>query len=132
MKVNLEDVIEAMQFTDDVMEYYYNVKTEQIVLCFDDPELEEEIDENYEDYIPLPDKYSINEHEMMRAYIYHLPEGENQDRLFNVIGGRGTFRRFKDEVYDLGLEQQWYQYRDEEYERIARKWCEKNGIEINI
>lgn len=27
-------------------------------------------------------------------------------------------------------EKQWYQYHDRAYEKIAREWCEKYGIEI--
>ena len=45
----------------------------------------------------------------------------NYDVLARVIQGRGDFRRFKDKLYDLNLEKQWYQYRDEAYEKIARQ-----------
>ncbi len=41
----------------------------------------------------------------------------NQDVLAGAIQGRGAFRRFKDKLYDLSLEKQWYQYRDEAYEK---------------
>lgn len=41
----------------------------------------------------------------------------NQDVLVGAIQGRGAFRRFKDKLYDLSLEKQWYQYRDEAYEK---------------
>ena len=36
----------------------------------------------------------------------------------------------KDKLYDLNLEQQWYSYKDSAYERIASKWCERYGIEV--
>ena len=48
----------------------------------------------------------------------------------SVKYGRGAFRRFKDKLYDLNLEKQWYQYRDEAYEKIARQWCERHKIDI--
>lgn len=57
-------------------------------------------------------------------------EGRNQEILDRAIRGRGAFRRFEDKVYDLGLEQKWYQYRDKAHEKIARQWCEENGIDI--
>ena len=28
------------------------------------------------------------------------------------------------------IEKQWYKYRDEAYEKIARDWCERFGLEI--
>lgn len=66
----------------------------------------------------------------MEEFIYKLPEGKNQDVLLRAIQGRGAFRRFKDRLYDLNLEKQWYQYRDEAYEKIARQWGEKHKIVI--
>ena len=66
----------------------------------------------------------------MEGFIYELPEGRNQEILEQAIRGKGAFHRFKDRLYDLGLEQKWYKYRDDSYERIARDWCERFRIEI--
>lgn len=138
MKVKLEEIIEAMEFADMETEYYYDTKNERILMLFDgmvdgedDPELFEDISEGFvEDYIPLPGQYDINEYRIMEEFIYELPEGKNRDVLERAIQGRGAFRRFKDKLYDLNLEQQWYSYKDSAYERIARKWCERYEIEV--
>lgn len=137
LKVKLQDVLDAMDFVNDETEYYYCIKTEEVLMCFEglingdkNPELEEDMEENFEDYIPLPGKYELHEYDMMKSFIYSLPEGHAQNALFSAISGRGAFRRFKDRLYDLDLEQKWFQYRDSEYEKIARKWCEENEIEI--
>jgi hypothetical protein len=138
MKVKLQDVLEAMDFTSPETEYYYSTKTEEVLMIFDgmvngddDPELIEEIENGFiEDYIPLPGQYDINEYSMMENYIYELPEGKSKDELEHVIRGRGAYRRFKDKLYELGLEQKWYKYRDDAYEKVARDWCERNKIEI--
>jgi len=95
------------------------------------PELMEEIKEGFvEDFIPLPGQYDINEYRMMESFIYELPAGRAQDVLEQAIRGKGAFRRFKDCLYNLGLEKNWYEYRDAAYEQIARNWCEKFGLEI--
>ena len=95
------------------------------------PELFEDIKEGFvEDYIPLPGQYDINEYRIMEEFIYELPAGKNQDVLARTIQGRGAFRRFKDKLYDLNLEKQWYQYREEAYEKIARQWSERHKIDI--
>ena len=59
-----------------------------------------------------------------------MPEGKNQNILAGAIQGRGTFREFKDRLNDLNLEQKWYDYRDNAYERIAGEWCEKYKIDV--
>ena len=131
MKVKLEDVLEAMDFVNDDMQYYYDVKNEKVLMIFDgmvdgedNPELIAEIEDSFiEEYIPLPGQYEINEYRIMEEFVYNLPDGRNQDTLERAIQGRGAFRRFKDRLYDLNLEQKWYDYRDSAYEHIAKEWC---------
>ena len=138
MKVKLEDIIEAMEFAGMETEYYYNTKNERILMLYDgmvngedNPKLFEDIKEGFvEDYIPLSGQYDINEYRIMEEFIYELLEGKNQDVLERAIQGRGAFRRFKDKLYDLNLEKQWYQYRDEAYEKIVRQWSERHKIDL--
>ena len=138
MKGKLEDIIEAIEFAGMETEYYYDTQNEKVLMLFDgmvdgedNLELFEDIKEGFvEDYIPLPGQYDINEYRIMEEFIYELPEGKNQNVLAGAIQGRGAFRRFKDKLHDLNLEKQWYQYRDEAYEKIARQWCERHKIDI--
>ena len=130
MKVKLEDIIEAMEFANMETEYYYDTQNEKVLMLFDEMVDGEDNQELFEDYIPLPGQYDINEYRIMEEFIYELPAGKNQDVLARTIQGRGAFRRFKDKLYDLNVEKHWYQYRDEAYEKIARQWCEKYKIDI--
>lgn len=130
--------IEAMEFVSMETEYYYDTQNEKVLMLFDEmvdgadnAELFEDIKEEFvEDYIPLPGQYDINEYRIMEEFIYELPAGKNQDVLARAIQGRDAFRRFKDKLYDLNLEKQWYQYRGEAYEKIARQWCERHKIDL--
>lgn len=130
MKVKLEDIIEAMEFAGMETEYYYDIQNEKVVMLLDGMVDGEDNPEFFEDYIPLPGQYDINEYRLMEEVIYELPAGKNQDVLTGAIQGRGAFRRFKDKLYDLNLEKQWYQYREEAYEKIARQWSERHKIDI--
>ena len=130
MKVKLEDIIEAMEFAGMETEYYYDIQNEKVVMLLDGMVYCEYNTEFFEDYIPLPGQYDINEYRLMEEVIYELPAGKNQDVLTGAIQGRGAFRRFKDKLYDLNLQKQWYQYRDEAYEKIARQWCERHKIDL--
>lgn len=138
MKVNFREVLQALEGAGMEIEYYYDTKNQEILMIFDgmingeyNPELMEEIREGFvEDFIPLPGRYDINEYRMMESFIYELPVGRNQSVLEQAIRGKGAFRRFKDCLYNLGMEKNWYGYRDAAYEQIARNWCEKFGLEI--
>ena len=130
MKVKLEDIIEAMEFASMETEYYYDTQNEKVLMLFDGMVDGEDNPEFFEDYIPLPGQYDINEYRIMEEFIYELPAGNDQDVLARTIQVRGAFRRFKDKLYDLNLEKQWYQYREEAYEKIARQWSERHKIDI--
>lgn len=138
MKVKLQEVLEALEGAGMEMEYYYNTKTKEILMVFDgmvngeyNPKLMEELSEGFvEDFIPLPGQYEINEYRMMEYFIYELPAGRIRDVLEQAIRGKGAFRRFKDRLFDLEMEQEWYKYRDVCYEKIAREWCEKYRITV--
>lgn len=80
-------------------------------------------------YIHLPTKYDINEYHMMEKFIWKLPAGVIQDKLEWAIRGKGAFRRFKDMVYRFEIEKDCFQFRDEEYKKIAIQRCEQHNIE---
>lgn len=138
MKVKLQEVLEALEGAGMDVNYYYDTKNQEILMIFDgmvngetNRELIEEIEDGFiEDYIPLPGQYDINEYRMMEGFIYNLPGGRVQDTLETAIRGKGAFRRFKDRLYDVDLQEKWHKYRDACYERVARDWCEQLGIEI--
>jgi hypothetical protein len=48
--------------------------------------------------------------------------------LFDAIRGGGAFRRFKDKIYYLGIEQDWYDFKEKSLMRIAKEWCTGNGL----
>lgn len=75
----------------------------------------------------LPEKRELNEYGMMEDFA----DAIHSAQLHDAIRGRGAFRRFKEAVRYLGVEQEWYRFRDEQYKRTAMKWCEENGVELN-
>ncbi|MDO5291571.1 MAG: UPF0158 family protein [bacterium] len=137
MKIRITDVIEALQSDASEFAYFYNTKTGEIIVYCDgmingtkNPEVEKELECNYEKYIKLPGRHEFNEYRRMKEFIEILPDDKIKKRLFDAVQGRGAFQRFKDQIYGLGIEQNWYQYREDEYERIAREWCEEKGFEL--
>jgi len=56
-------------------------------------------------------------------------DDRQRDELLDATHGRGAFRMFKSAVRRLGIEQEWYRFRDSALEEIAKEWLEPNGIE---
>jgi len=53
---------------------------------------------------------------------------QERDALEGALHGKGAFRRFKDLCYSLDLAQDWYAYRNAEYEAFAVRWCDAHGL----
>lgn len=142
--VKLEDLIGGMEIQFDEQSNYLNVETGEVVTVShetlrtaeeDEPfdhlpdwmqeDIKVAIDvlENFENYKSLPTKFESNEYEMMEGFSYQLANERHSSVLLDAIRGRGAFRRFKDKVYDLGIEKDWYAFRDERYRQIAIDWC---------
>jgi hypothetical protein len=80
------------------------------------------------DYLKLPSRFEIHEYEIMERFCLSFPDAKVSDILLRKIRGSGAFRRFKDTIYQYGIEDDWFQYRDEAYKEIAIAWLESNGI----
>jgi hypothetical protein len=80
------------------------------------------------DYLELPSRFDIHEYEIMERFCLSVSDGKVRDVLLRKIRGSGAFRRFKDTIYQYGIEIDWFKYRDEAYKEFAIAWLESKGI----
>lgn len=149
MQVKLGDIIEGMEMQSEESNSYVNLKTGEIVYVSNEtmlfaedgeefdhlPEWQQDevnlaidIVENAEKYASLPNHLDINEYVMMEGFCHSLSDTKKQNILLNSIKGKGAFRRFKEAVYRLGVAEQWYNYRDNSYKKIAMEFCKSKNI----
>ena len=152
VRVKLSDIIEGMEFQSDESSSYLNKKTGEVVLISDYemraaesndpiedvPDWEKdqvlaarEILAETGDYISLPSKYDINEYGIMEDFCWSLEDTRKGEFLHGLIGGPGTFRRFKDALFKYGIEEDWYTYRSDALKEIAVEWCRENNIDLD-
>ncbi|WP_047152805.1 UPF0158 family protein [Aneurinibacillus tyrosinisolvens] len=150
IQVKLQDIIEGIEVQADSIRTFLNTNTGDVISVSEDnlraAEDEEPMDhlpnwqqedlkiaydvvENFEDYKELPTKFEINEYEMMEDFCLTIRNEKNQALMLNLIKGKGTFRRFKDIIVQLGIDVQWYSYRDQCYKQIAMEWCQDNNVD---
>lgn len=125
MKVKLDTIIDGLECVSDDTQVFYNTETGETVLWMDygDNDIDEDELED-EKYIALPDRFEINEYHMMETFAY-----DRDERLVDAIKGRGAFRRFKDTAAEIGLIDDWYEFRDNCYKSRAEDWCAGHGLE---
>jgi hypothetical protein len=150
IQVKLQDIIEGIEVQADSIRTFLNTNTGDVISVSEDnlraAEDEEPMDhlpnwqqedlkiaydvvENFEDYKELPTKFEINEYEMMEDFCLTIRNEKNQALMLNSIKGKGAFRRFKDIIVQLGIDVQWYSYRDQCYKQIAIEWCQDNNVD---
>lgn len=131
--VKLKDVVDGLDMTDDTWGACIDLDTGEVkqvlidgsMFDYDEEELEEDEPEHA---LMLPDRYEIHEYKIMEDFADSRSDERVAERLSIALDGRGAFRRFKDELYRLGIEKDWYAFRDEAFERIAREFLEGHGL----
>ena len=137
MRINLKQVIDAVEQANEVYTTFYDTQTGETVYLPDEiitDERDEALEELIEDapigrFRRFPTKYEIHEYSIMANFIESLPPGAARQELALAIRGKGAFRRFKNGIYYHRLDQQWYDYQAEAYREIAIRWCQDEGIE---
>jgi hypothetical protein len=147
-RVKLTDIIEGMDFQSDEQSAFLNLTTGEVVSVTDEELHAAENDAPLEDFpewqhdairiageivetdhfLPLPDKFEINEYRIMERFCLSVDDEDMRDDLCNAIRGRGAFRYFKDRIHAYGIAEEWYKYRDDALREIAMAWCEAHGI----
>jgi len=146
--VKLQDIIDGMEMQMDETSHYINLKTGEVLFFTQDEMLYAEDDEPPEylndwekeqvkkagevlysdDYIALPDRFEINEYQMMEHFCNIQSNDSLRFHLLNAIQGSGAFGRFKNAIHHEGIEKQWYRFKADEYKEAAIEWCEENKI----
>ena len=133
-KLNLNTAAEEFEMIDAETYMYYNTETGEFdyyteFMLADSPG---EIDiEKFEDdeWIPAPSQRDLDEYSIMEDFAESITDTRANELLCVALDGKGAFRRFKDTLRRVDLEEAWYAFKRKAYVELAREWCEENGIE---
>ena len=81
-----------------------------------------------DDWLELPDKNEIDEYRIMRDFCGNIEDTTLAQDLYDTIGGRGTFGRWKGMLARHGLLDGWYRFRTEALTVIAKGWLEAHKV----
>ena len=81
-------------------------------------------------YLPLPDRFEINEYLIMERFCLSVDDDDMRDDLCDAIRGRGAFRRFKDRAQAYGMAEEWYRYRDAALREMRLRGVRHMGLRI--
>lgn len=58
-------------------------------------------------------------------------DAEIRSQLLNILEGRKPFRKFKDKVFTLGLQDSWYRYENDYVTNEVTQWLKENDIVLD-
>jgi hypothetical protein len=147
--VSVKDVVDAMDLPNSEWTSYVNPKTGEIVTVTDEDRRLVE-DENLDeqdlpewqresllkarealesgDFLALPDKFEIHEWAIMERFSNSQTRAARRDELLDAIHGAGAFRSFQSAIRRLGIENDWYLFRQSAFEEIAKDWLQSHDI----
>ena len=153
-KVKIQKIVDEleMRFMDTTV--YYNKITGEILNVQDDDfriveddDFEKNI-ENYpewqrehlkkvynllyndiDNYIALPNNFEIKDSDIMEEFIDTISNNNKKLQLENCMWQKGMYRKFKDKLIEVGLENEYYKFYDEKLKEIAIEWCKENNLE---
>ncbi len=117
-----------------MMVWYLDLETGEVLFVGEDtePEEAERIEAGYGTrYIDVPTAVSHEAYQDMEDFIDTVQDQHFQQRLADVIRGRGAFRRFKDTLFDdLTERERWFQFKHERNRQRMLGWLESEDIEL--
>ncbi|MDR1542373.1 MAG: UPF0158 family protein [Clostridiales bacterium] len=131
------DVADKLEETMEHWEQYLNIATGEFASLSDcayievDKALAEEID-NSDYYIRLPNQYDINEYSIMEDFAETVDDAQKRRKLSRALNGMKPYMHFKVELKYIGLDDAYYAFRYLEFIKIAKEWCEENGVEYIV
>lgn len=133
-KVELDEVVNAIKHTSDTLVFYINLDTGAVQGLFlkefdGAKELYWDSRAKYNDSNPLmlPTSKDFDDYKVM-CHFADAYEGIVGEKLHKAVEGRGAFKRFKNEIKNLDISDEWDAYRDEAYRQFARDFLEAHDV----
>lgn len=148
MAISLKAVVDALEMADDEISCWLHPETGEILEIRDDemrvvedeeplddrPDWEREHLSRVREVVEsdvrrqLPGKFDIHEWQIMKDFSQSRSDAGIRDQLLDAVHGSGAFRHFKSTIHRLNIQDDWYRFRDETLERIAREWPEEENL----
>ncbi|MFW6131991.1 MAG: hypothetical protein ACOC5F_05290 [Candidatus Aminicenantaceae bacterium] len=137
MKIKFEDIKEAFDFVNSG--YYgdhtalLNKSTGQIHWRSESGDLGEipEALWESENAVEIPHKNDLGLGNQLVFDFVLSNTPDDVEYVRNIFRRRGAYARYKDFLESKGLLQSWYNFENAAQNRVLRKWCKDNGIELS-
>lgn len=131
--IKLSQIRDALYDVSMESSCYFNTKTNEILWQWDFNSEESTFtneDEFNDDIINMFDYFTKNDYDIMQSFIRTIYNDSIRNELYDATRGKGAFRRFRKITDYNNITDDWYQFQDNEYRRIAEEWCRDNKVDF--
>ncbi|MFB7158007.1 UPF0158 family protein [Lysinibacillus sp. NPDC056232] len=126
----LDELAEAfLDGLSDEMSYVLNRRTGEVLLdasedLTGEPEIDWDDEEVAADLVIIPTVSSSEMYDAMVRFAKKQPDSITI-HLINVLNGNKPLRFFKEKIYELGIENHWYQFEQDYAKSRMTEWLEE-------
>ena len=127
----IDQIAEALLLLDDDMTAYLQPKTHTITYLTElssSAEAEQLATDTND--LKLPTERDIDTYGIMTDFVDQLTDATTRNQLARALHSRGAYRRFREQIRTLGVENDWNHYRAGAYQAIARDWRREHHLPL--
>jgi hypothetical protein len=95
----------------------------------EDEIIEEKIENNVANYLPLDHMDSSTRYQIMEEFTSHIGDKHIQQELMNCLQEKSPFRRFKDALVGYpNIRADWFRFEQTAHENYTLSWLDRNDI----
>ena len=138
IKIKNQELIAALEDSSGFQESFLNLKTGKIYPIISEflpvqEEIKDDIEQNPDNYIEIIPIYSSESYQIMVNFAEQLNNNKVKNHLFKSLNQKSPFRGFKDVLLNYpDIRDQWFEFKDNESIKIAKKWLEKYEITAEL
>lgn len=131
MTVQLEELLKAFELNNPYLKFYLNKETGRMALVTEipgDEHADNEVTAHPDAYLKLPTQADLDLPEMIKGFVPMMKNPQQRAAFKASIDAGKSVPQLEQELKDMGLAQFWYTFQRMEFRKIAKKWCDDNGI----
>ena len=138
LKIDLDELCEAMEDSSYEREYYLDLKTGEVLFVSDytdDEEtekLKDRVEKDFDRYEHVPKAESREGYEDMVDFIATIEDERLAELLEVAISGKGAFGRFKDVLLNYSeARERWFEFKNDRMRERAREWLDDINVTLS-
>jgi len=140
MKITSRQINDIAQELEMGMKVYINRETQEIKPIFDwedsigDTEIweeeEEKIEKEWSDFVIISKMESWEAFKIMEAFVDKVEDRALNEDLVRILGRKSPFANFKATIESSPYRQNWFDFRQGEYESYVKEKLEMEGFDL--